>query len=167
MKDLTELSYIEVKRECARNGLGAMGTDPILRERLSSFYRGRTDEKVHIAEIENSDLSPDKIPEAQQTSQILTESNSDFELAEVVNDVKWQALKAKLEEIFKGRVSFYLDKGDNCINFSGGGYQAECINYSVPEKTILKIARNFVRPTIIIPNKRGYFGQSIEDARNG
>ena len=167
MKDVTKLSYIEVKRECARNGLGAMGTDSVLKDRLASYYRGKTDEKTHVAEKDNSHLSPEKIPEAQQTSQVITESNSDFEIAEVVNDVKWQALKAKLEDIFKGRVSFYLDKGENCIHFAGGGYQAECINYSVPEKIILKVARNFVRPTIIVPNKKGYYGQSIEDARNG
>jgi len=167
MKDVAKLSYIEVKRECARNGLGAMGTDSVLKDRLSSFYRGKTSEKTHVAEKDNSHLSPDVIPEAKQTSQVITKSNSDFETAEIVNDVKWQALKAKLEEIFKGRVSFYLDKGDNCINFTGGGFQAECITYTAPEKTILKIARQFVGRTIIVPNKNGYFGQSIEDARNG
>ena len=73
----------------------------------------------------------------------------------------------QLDAIFKGRVSYYLDKKDNCINFTGGGYQAECITYTAPESTILKIARQFVGYTVVMPNKKGYFGTSIEDARNG
>jgi len=162
---MTELTYLEVQRECARNGLGARGTAQVLNKRLDEFNRGRKDEKIHIAEKDNLTLSPEKIPEAQQTSQAIT--NNEFDEAEVVADVKWQALKTKLEEIFKGRVTFYLNKEENTVNFSGGGYQAECITYTAPEKTILKIARNFARPTIMVPNKHGYYGMSIEDARNG
>jgi len=163
---MAELSYNEMKTECARLGLNAKGSKQELAERLDRFERGDDAQKVYVAEEDNSTVSPDEVVAENPTvdqSQILVPD--ELEQKRVVHETEWDKIKARLDIIFAGRVQYFLQ--ENCPNnysivFKGAARRSECINITAGEKTILQMAQKFVSPTKGIYITKG--GDTPEEA---
>ena len=163
---MAELSYNEMKTECARLGLGASGTKSELSERINKFIRGDESQKIYTGEDDNSDISPDEIKVENpkvENKQIL--ANNDLDARKKTHDANWESLSRKLDIIFAGRVQYFLQ--ENCPNnysvvFKGAARRSECINITAGEKTIIQMAQKFVSPTKGIYITKG--GDTPEEA---
>lgn len=158
-KKIENLSYKELQKECARLGVNGRGTRAELAGRLDSFIRGDVEQKIFVAEDDNSDISPDEVVAENPTvtqDQIL--ANNDIDHAKMAHEADWDKLKNKLDIIFAGRVQYFLQKNSEnnySVVFKGMARKSECINLTAGHKTIEKEAIRYVGRVFIAPPTGG------------
>lgn len=169
---MMDLTYNQMKTECARLGLSAIGTKQELAERLDRFERGEDAQKIFVGEEDNSTISPEEVKVENPTKdQSQNTIEGELEKRRVEHITEWEKIKRRLDIIFAGRVQYRLQEnsppcekypsGNYAVVFTGTARKGETVNLSAGIKTIEKIAMQYISPTDV---KIDRAGDTMEEA---
>lgn len=146
-KNIEDLPYKDLQKECARLGINGKGTRQDLCNKLDRFLKGEEEQKTFVGETDNSAVSPEEVEANPTIKQDQILANNELDAVKLAHEAQWDKLKVKLDLIFAGRVQYFLQENspnNYSVVFKGLIRRSECINLTAGHKTIEKEALRYI-----------------------
>ena len=137
---MEDMTYPQLKSECAKLGIDAKGTKEVLMERLNEYYANSLKEETALEAMEREAEEGDvkHIDTYELAGEIVREDS----VIEEVSASRAEELVAKCNRMFAGRAVATCE--GNMIHFRGGPKKAADFNINQPDAVIISGARYFV-----------------------